>query len=264
MNFTERRRSGALLRANRRQSGALAFVWEWFRSVAIALAVFLVVRSFFVEAFKIPTGSMEGTLLVGDFLLVNKLVYGAEVPFTGVKLPAIRAPKSGDVVVFQWPVDHTKNFVKRIVGMPGDTLEMRGGELIRNGRVQRESYVSHTAPGSDVSDEEFKWQLGYLLNGSRPIKTAPRTPMGVSTLEARPGYHPSRNNWGPLVVPQANYFVLGDNRDNSLDSRYWGFVADSLVRGQPLVVYYSYDPDGAVKLDWLTRVRWKRFGEMIQ
>ena len=264
MNFTERRRSSALLRANRRRSGALAFVWEWFRSVAIALAVFLVVRSFFIEAFKIPTGSMEGTLLVGDFLLVNKLVYGAEIPFTGVKLPAIRAPKSGDVVVFQWPVDHTKNFVKRIVGMPGDTLEMRGGELIRNGRVQRESYVSHTAPGSDVSDEEFNWQLGYLLNGSRPIKPAPRAPMGVSTLEARPGYHPSRNNWGPLVVPQANYFVLGDNRDNSLDSRYWGFVADSLVRGQPLVVYYSYDPDGAVKLDWLTRVRWKRFGEMIQ
>lgn len=264
MNFSERRRSSALLRANRRGSGVLAFLWEWFRSVAIAMAVFLVVRSFLIEAFKIPTGSMEGTLLVGDFLLVNKLVYGAEVPFTGVKLPAIRAPRSGDVVVFQWPVDRTKNFVKRIVGMPGDTLEMRGGELIRNGRIQREAYVSHTAPGSDVSDEEFKWQLAYLLGASRPVRSAPRAPMGISTLEAKPGYHPSRNNWGPLVVPQENYFVLGDNRDNSLDSRYWGFVADSLVRGQPLVVYYSYNPDGAVKFDWLTRVRWKRFGEMIQ
>lgn len=264
MNFTERRRSRALLRANRRGRGVIPFLWEWLRSVAIAMAVFLVVRSFLVEAFKIPTGSMEGTLLVGDFLLVNKLVYGAEVPFTGVKLPAIRAPKSGDVVVFQWPVDRTKNFVKRIVGMPGDTLEMRGGELIRNGRIQRETYVSHTAPGSDVSDEEFKWQLAYLLGASRPVRSAPRAPMGISTLEARPGYHPSRNNWGPLVVPPANYFVLGDNRDNSLDSRYWGFVADSLVRGQPLVVYYSYNPDGAVKFDWLTRVRWKRFGEMVQ
>ncbi len=264
MNFTERRRSSALFRANQRQSGTLAFLWEWFRSVVIALGLFFVVRSFFVEAFKIPTGSMEGTLLVGDFLLVNKLVYGAEVPFTKVHLPAIRAPKRGDVVVFQWPVDRTKNFVKRIVGMPGDTLEMRAGELVRNGKLQRESYVMHTAPGSDVSDEEFKWQLNYLLSAGHSSRATPRAPIGIGTLEARPGYHPSRNNWGPLVVPLGNYFVLGDNRDNSLDSRYWGFVADSLVRGQPLVVYYSYDPDGAVKLDWLTRVRWKRFGEMIQ
>jgi signal peptidase I len=242
----------------------LSFLWEWFRSVVIALALFFVVRSFFVEAFKIPTGSMEGTLLVGDFLLVNKLVYGAEVPFTKVKLPALRTPQRGDVIVFQWPVDRTKNFVKRIVGMPGDTLEMRAGELVRNGKVQRETYVSHTSPGSDISDEEFNWQLAYLLNPAHPVKDAPRSPMTVSRLEARPGYHPSRNNWGPLVVPPHNYFVLGDNRDNSLDSRYWGFVADSLVRGQPLVVYYSYNPDGAVKLDWLTRVRWKRFGELVQ
>ncbi|HEX2722214.1 MAG TPA: signal peptidase I [Gemmatimonadaceae bacterium] len=264
MNFTERRRSSALNRANRRQSGTLAFLWEWFRSVVMALALFLVLRSFFVEAFKIPTGSMEGTLLVGDFLLVNKLVYGAEVPFTGVKLPAIRPPRRGDIIVFQWPVDRTKNFVKRIVGMPGDTLEMRNGQLVLNGKLQRESYAVHTSPGSDVSDEEFNWQLAYLLNASRPVKEAPRAPAVVATLEARPGYHPSRNTWGPLVVPRGNYFVLGDNRDNSLDSRYWGFVAASLVRGQPLVVYYSYDPDGGVKLDWLTRVRWKRFGEMIQ
>jgi len=264
MIVDEERRSAALGKVNGRPNGTLAFLWEWFRSVMIALVLFFVVRSFFIEAFKIPTGSMEGTLLVGDFLLVNKLVYGAEVPFTGVKLPAVRAPRRGDVIVFQWPVDRTKNFVKRIVGMPGDTLEMREGNLVRNGRAQRENYVSHTAPGSDVSDEEFNWQLAYLLGAHHPVHEAPRSPMAVQTLEASPGYHPSRNNWGPLVVPQGNYFVLGDNRDNSLDSRYWGFVADSLVRGQPLVVYYSYDPDGAVKLDWLTRVRWKRFGELIQ
>lgn len=264
MSFTERRRASALAKANTRSTGRLRFLLEWLRSVAIALALFFVVRSFFVEAFKIPTGSMEGTLLVGDFLLVNKLVYGAEVPFTRVKLPAIRSPHRGDIIVFQWPVDRTKNFVKRIVGMPGDTLEMRNGELIRNHRLQREGYVSHTSPGSDVSDAEFDWQLAYLLGANRPVHQTPRSPIGVSALEARPGYHPSRNNWGPLVVPRGNYFVLGDNRDNSLDSRYWGFVADSLVRGQPLVVYYSYNPDGGVKLDWLTRVRWQRFGELIQ
>ncbi len=262
--LTERRRKAALSRVNGTHRAGLAFVWEWLRSVVVALALFFVIRSFFVEAFKIPTGSMEGTLLVGDFLLVNKLVYGAGIPFTGVKLPALRTPARGDVVVFQWPVDKTKNFVKRIVGLPGDTLEMRQGELVRNGRPQRESYVSHTAPGSDVSDEEFNWQLRYLLNSREPHRTSALSPVQVSSLEASPGYHPSRNNWGPLIVPEGNYFVLGDNRDNSLDSRYWGFVADSLVRGQPLVVYYSYDPDGAVTLDWLTRVRWKRFGEMIQ
>lgn len=264
MNVSDERMARALVRANRRQSRTLAFLWEWCRSVAIALAVFFLVRSFLIEAFKIPTGSMEGTLLVGDFLLVNKLVYGAELPFTGVKLPAIRKPQRGDVIVFQWPVDRTKNFVKRVVGLPDDTLEMRHGNLMRNGVLQREPYVSHTSPGMDVSDEEFDWQLAYLLGGNHPVKSPPRSPLSVGTLEARPGYHPTRNNWGPLVVPEGNYFVLGDNRDNSLDSRYWGWVADSLVRGQPLVVYYSYNPDGAVKLDWLTRVRWKRFGEMVQ
>jgi len=264
MIVSERRRQSALSTANRRPSGTLSFMWEWFRSATIALALFFVVRSFFIEAFKIPTGSMEGTLLVGDFLLVNKLVYGAEVPFTDVKLPAIRRPARGDVIVFQWPSDRTKNFVKRIVGMPGDTLEMREGELLRNGSRQKEPYAVHTAPGSDVADEEFKWQLAFLLSANEPVKQPPRSPLSVPSLEARPNYRPTRNNWGPLVVPEGNYFVLGDNRDNSLDSRYWGWVADSLVRGQPLVVYYSYNPDGAVKLDWLTRVRWKRFGEMIQ
>ena len=264
MMVSEERRSSALNTVNGRRRSGLRFAWDWFRSVVMALALFLVIRSFFVEAFKIPTGSMEGTLLVGDFLLVNKLVYGAEVPFANVKLPGIRTPHRGDVIVFQWPVDRTKNFVKRIVGLAGDTLEMRSGQLIRNGVPQREAYVSHTSPGSDVSDDEFNWQLGYLLSAHHPVPASPRSPMSIGSLEALPGYHPSRNNWGPLVVPDKNYFVLGDNRDNSLDSRYWGFVADSLVRGQPMVVYYSYDPDGAVKLDWLTRVRWKRFGEMIQ
>jgi signal peptidase I len=266
MEVSQERRSSALHRANggARRSGILSFAWEWLRSVMIALALFFVVRSFFIEAFKIPTGSMEGTLLVGDFLLVNKLVYGAELPFTKVKLPAIRRPQRGDVIVFEWPRDRTKNFVKRIVGMPGDTLEMRDGKLFLNGDAQAEPYALHTSPGVDVTDEEFNWQLAYLLGASDPVKTPPRSPLSVSRLEASTAYHPTRNNWGPLVVSPGNYFVLGDNRDNSLDSRYWGLVADSLVRGQPLVVYYSYNPDGDVKLDWLTRVRWQRFGEMIQ
>src|SRR5512132_16957 len=154
MMVTEERRASALNKANGQTRSGLRFAWEWFRSVVVALALFLVIRSFFVEAFKIPTGSMEGTLLVGDFLLVNKMVYGAEVPFTKVRLPAVRSPQRGDIIVFQWPLDRTKNFVKRIVGMPGDTVEMRNGVFILNGSVQREPYAVHTAPGSDVSDEE--------------------------------------------------------------------------------------------------------------
>ena len=121
------------------------------RSFIIAVVLFLFVRAFFVEAFKIPSGSMERTLLVGDFLLVNKLVYGAEVPFTGKHLPALHSPERGDVVVFQWPEDPTKNFVKRLVGVPGDTLAMRDGMLIVNGVPQAERYVTHTDPGADPS-----------------------------------------------------------------------------------------------------------------
>lgn len=225
----------------------LRTLYEWTKSLSLALLLFVIVRAFLVEAFKIPSGSMEGTLLVGDFLLVNKLVYGAEVPGTGRRLPAIRQPAYRDILVFEWPVDRTKNFVKRVVGLPGDTLAMRDGVLVRNGARQREPYVTHTEPGSDPIAEDFHWQRNFLVRYAAAARS----------------YHPSRNNWGPIVVPAGNYFVLGDNRDNSLDSRYWGFVADSLVRGSPLMVYYSFDPDSAVSFDWLRRVRWRRLGERI-
>jgi signal peptidase I len=169
------------------------------------------------------------------------------VPFTRSKLPAIRTPQRGDVVVFKWPSDPTKNFVKRLVGMPGDTLAMSNGLLVRNGSEVREEYVKHTEPGVDPTAEDFRWQSKHL----------------VKTAEASIAYHPSRNNWGPIVVPDQHYFVLGDNRDNSLDSRYWGFVPDSMVRGQPFLVYYSYAPDSLQPLSWLTRIRWKRLGDRI-
>lgn len=240
-------RVSALREVNRRGS-RFAVLYEWAKSFMIAVVLFLFIRAFLVEAFKIPSGSMERTLLVGDFLLVNKLVYGAEVPFSGQHLPAVREPQRGDVIVFQWPKEPSKNFVKRLVGLPGDTLAMRDGVLILNNAAQAEPYVTRTEPGFDPSDEEFRWQRNYL----------------VRTAEAQTGYHPSRNNWGPLVVPEGSYFVLGDNRDNSLDSRYWGFVPDSLVRGQPMMVYYSYAPDTTRSLTWLSKVRWQRLGERIR
>lgn len=221
--------------------------WEWAKSIQLAIVLFLLVRAFFVEAFKIPSGSMEGTLLVGDFLLVNKLLYGAEVPFTGKHLPRVRDPRRGDVVVFQWPEDPSKNFVKRLVGLPGDTIEMRQGGFYRNGALQQEWYAVRSDPGMDPAGEEFRWQRDFV----------------TEHVDVR-GYHPSRNNWGPLIVPPAHFFTLGDNRDNSLDSRYWGFVPDSLVRGSPIFVYYSFAPDSGASMSWLTRVRWQRLGELIR
>ncbi len=222
--------------------GVVRALFEWVKSVSLALCLFVLLRAFLVEAFKIPSGSMEGTLLAGDFLLVNKLVYGAEVPFIGKHLPAVRQPMDGDVIVFLWPLDPTKNFVKRLVGVPGDTLAMEGGVLIRNGVRQVEEYTRHVEPNYDPVGDDFDWQRDFLV----PIARASRA------------YHPSRNNWGPIIVPPRNYFVLGDNRDNSLDSRYWGFVPDTLVRGTPLFVYYSYAPDTSSSVSWLTHVRWKR------
>jgi len=246
---SEEHRAEALRRVNRSPGQHWGLFLEWAKSFTIAIVLFLFVRTFLVEAFKIPSGSMEKTLLVGDFLLVNKLVYGAEVPFTGKHLPAIRHPQRGDVVVFQWPLDPTKNFVKRLVGVPGDTLMMRDGDLWVNAVRQRERYVQHSEPPEvDPTAEEFKWQKDYL----------------VRTAEAVVLHTPSRNNWGPLVVPKDKYFVLGDNRDNSLDSRYWQFVPDSLIRGRPMFVYYSYDPDSLDRMSWLTRIRWTRIGERVR
>ncbi|MGQ0765670.1 MAG: signal peptidase I [Gemmatimonadota bacterium] len=237
----------ALGRVNRERPRIVSWAWEWARSLAAALLLFFVMHIFVVEAFKIPSGSMEETLLVGDFLLVNKAVYGAPLPFGPGRSPAVRAPLRGDVVVFRWPPDPEKNFVKRLLGLPGDTLSMIHGTLVRNGVRISEGYVQRTEPGIDPAGEDFRWQRGHL----------------VPTAEASSSYHPSRNNWGPIVVPDHHFFVLGDNRDNSLDSRYWGFVPDSLLRGTPLVVYYSYQPDSASRLDWLTRIRWSRLGERI-
>jgi signal peptidase I len=242
---SDKRRADALKRANRRPSGTAAFFGRWLQIVILSLALFVVVRAFGMEAYKIASGSMEHTLFEGDFLLVNKLVYGAGIPGFG-KLPAVHSPRDGDVVVFVYPVDPTRNYIKRIEGIPGDTVEMRGAQLFRNAERVEERYVQHLPVESDDADTDFHWQTAYLVG---------RSPLAE--------YHPSRDTWGPLVVPPGNYFVLGDNRDNSSDSRYWGFVPDSLVRGQPMMVYYSYTPDSASRFDWLTQVRWKRVGEIV-
>ena len=246
--ITDEQRAAVLDRVNRPRA-RWGRVWiEWAKSFQIAILLSVVVRLFFIEAFKIPSGSMEHTLLVGDFLLVNKLAYGAEVPFTGRKLPALKEPARGDVIVFQYPVDPTKNYVKRLIGLPGDTVLMKRGTVIVNGVAQSEGYVEHARPWDDIRTEEFEWQRHFLALDP------------IAALR----YHPTRDNWGPILIPPHHLFVLGDNRDNSSDSRYWGFVSDSLLRGQPLMVYFSYAPDSAQRFAWLTRIRWGRLGERIE
>ena len=219
-----------------------------FLQLGASVLLFLVTRALVVEMYKIPTASMQRTLMVGDFLVVNKMVYGAQIPFTHYRLPAFHDPRRGDVIVFKWPSDPRINFVKRVVGIPGDTLFMKDGVLTRNSVTVQEKYVTHTTADADMAVDEFRWQQDYLVKSARASET----------------YWPSRNNWGPLIVPPHDFFVLGDNRDNSLDSRYWGFVPDSLVRGEPMFVYYSYRPDSASTWSWLTDARWRRLGTIVR
>lgn len=222
------------------------WVWEWTKSILIAFILFLFIRAFVVEAFQIPTASMEKTLLVGDFLLVNKMVYGAEIPGTDLQLPAFSEPSWGDVIVFEPPKSAHQpprtSYVKRIVGIPGDTLSMMGGVLYRNGAPVEESYIHRSGRSRDVRSPGFDWQRAYL----------------VDVATRRRHYRPTRDNWGPILVPPENYFVLGDNRRNSQDSRYWGFVPAVAIRGKPLLIYYSYDRRTVSHFRWLTEIRWNR------
>lgn len=228
------------------ESGA-RWAWEWIKSITVALLLFLVIRALLVEAFRIPTGSMEKTLLVGDFLLVNKAVYGAQLPLIQQRLPGFKEPERGDVVVFVPPHDPGKNYVKRLVGVPGDTLEMSNQILYINGEPQTEPYVQHTdRSGMDLSLQEMLWQREYLTADTKPET-----------------YRPSRDNWGPIVVPEGKYFMLGDNRDDSEDSRYWGFVDRDAIKGRPLFIYYSFDNSNMKLFPWITQIRWARIGDMI-
>lgn len=222
----------------------MRWLWDWTKSIAVALVVWFLLRSFLVEAFKIPSGSMENTLLVGDFLFVNKLLYGAEVPFVRAKLPAIREPVRGEILVFDSVEQEGLKVVKRLIGTPGDTLAMENGLLFRNGQRAEEPWVIRTDPtaNADPSSRAMmrRWQLKHFV--------------GRDSV----GYTPDLNNWGPIVVPRDSFFMMGDNRDGSYDGRYWGFLPRANVRGRPLIVYFSYNPDTYRPLPFVTNVRWRR------
>ena len=238
---------GAAAPVEKRRSKLARWFDSWMRSLGMALVLFLIIKTFLIEAFQIPSGSMEHTLLAGDFLFVNKAVYGAQIPGTHARLPGFGTPQRGDIIVFEYPRDPTLNYVKRVIGRAGDTVAMRAGRVEVNGAALVEPYVQHIDAGHDLSDAEFAWQRGFFVG---PGDDARRQ-------------HPTRDNWGPLLVPPGKYFVLGDNRDNSSDSRYWGFVDEAAVKGRPLVVYFSYDREARDALPWLTDIRWHRLGSLI-
>lgn len=175
------------------------WIWDWAKSIVVALVVWFFLRTFLVEAFRIPSGSMESTLLIGDFLFVNKALYGAEVPIIHKRLPAVREPRRDDILVFDSVEEEGLKVVKRLIGMPGDTLSMENGELFRNGERVNEPYAVHSDPTrSEDPIQRAKmreWQLPHLVR---------RDPSS---------YQPDLQEWGPIVVPPDSFFMMGDNRD---------------------------------------------------
>jgi signal peptidase I len=205
-----------------------SIVREYAEAIAIAVLLALVIRSLVVQAFTIPSGSMMDTLLVGDYILVNKFLYGPELPLTELHLPSLRDPKRGDIIVFKYPQDEKRDFIKRIVATPGERVQIRGHQVLVNGKPLAETYTK-------FSDS------------------------GVRGGEAFCGY---AYGCEPTIVPPDSYFVMGDNRDNSQDSRYWGFVKRDKIKGKAFLIYWSWDSEPDDKPVW-KRVRWDRLGHLI-
>ncbi len=196
-------------------------VREYAESILIAVLLALVIRTFIVQAFKIPSGSMEDTLAIGDHILVNKFIYGSKIPFTGGnRVMKFRDPRQGDVIVFEYPEDPSKDFIKRVVGTPGDTVEVKDKRVYVNGKLYANPHEIH-----------------------KELDTIPR--------ELQP-----RDNKDPVKVPPGSYFVMGDNRDRSYDSRFWGFVSMDKIKGLAFIKYWSWDKDKF-------RVRFGSIGKLI-
>jgi signal peptidase I len=223
-------------------------VREYFESIAIAVILALFVRTFVVQAFKIPTGSMENNLLIGDHLIVNKFVFGPERSFERALLP-MRDLRRGDIVVFKYPEDPERDFIKRVIGLPGETLEVKDKRVYIDGKRLEEPYVHYLEPPGGPS--EYHEVTSFDL----------------------------RERYGPVKIPADKYFVMGDNRDNSQDSRYWGFLPREYVKGRALMIYWSYESETedyqqtgigstikdlvSVVVHFFTRTRWTRMFHLI-
>ncbi len=189
-------------------------------SIVFALVLALFLTSFVVQAYKIPSGAMRPTLLVGDHILVNKFIYSVKIPFSDITLIPVKEPKRGDIVVFIYPEDRSKDFIKRLIGVPGDTIEIRKKRIILN--------------GLPYNDKHGVYVDNLII----------------------PGAVQPRDNFGPVRVPEGSFFVMGDNRDHSYDSRFWGFVDRRAIKGKAINVYWSWDRK-------LNSVRWDRIGKYI-
>ena len=219
---------------------------SWIRSIAVALVLWFVLRTLLVGAFHITSGSMENALLIGDVLFVNKALYGAELPLINKRLPGFRGPRRQDIVVFESAEEARLMVVKRLVGVPGDTIQMRDNFVFVNGEPLEEPYVVRSDETMDPPDPKMGWQRRYLVG-----------------QEAQ-GYRPTLKNWGPLVVPRDSFLAMGDNRDASYDSRYWGFLGSDRIRGKAVIVYFSYDKNGILPLPIVTAIRWRRLFHLLR
>jgi signal peptidase I len=233
---------------------------EFVRAWAVPVLLVLSVQTLVGQTYRIPSGSMEPTMLVGDWLVVDKLAYGPHIPFTNALLPGYDEPERRDIIVFQSPYqpdeaaignDPEPIVVKRLWGLGGDTLLMRDGVLHVNGvRYASPETAESRRRAMDYVDPAFVWQASYALHGSR---------FGA------PPVTPSLDNWGPIRVPDGMHFMLGDHRHASKDSRFWGFVPRANLRGRPVFTYYSYNADDSDRaLPALTDIRWGRIGHVYR
>jgi len=206
------------------RTGKKKFIKEYVEPIVVAVLIALFIRTFVVQAFKIPSSSMEPTLLVGDHLLVNKFIYGIKVPFTDLKFLRWKNPRRGDIIVFIYPKDPSKDFIKRVIGVDGDKVEIVQNKIYVNNKIIED-------PWGHYSDK------------------------GAWTKYVQP-----MERYGPVVVSKDSLFVLGDNRDNSQDSRFWGFVNMNAVKGKALVIYFSWDQQA---MNLLNKIRWDRFAKLI-
>jgi signal peptidase I len=223
---------------------------EYFESIVIAVILAFFVRTFIFQAFKIPTGSMENNLLIGDHLLVNKFLFAPAPSTIERAILPIGTIRRGDILVFKYPEEPSRDFIKRVIGLPGETLELRNKKVYVDGRPLDEPYVHFLQP--------------------------PRGDSGLQEVTS----HDVRERYGPVTVPPDQYFVMGDNRDNSQDSRYWGFLPRGYVKGKALVIYWSYEAEreesgeesaastirriASVFAHFFTRTRWDRMFHQIR
>ena len=200
-------------------------VQEYIEAIIIAILIAVFIRTFIIQAYKIPSRSMVPALLVGDHLLVNKFIYGVKIPIIRKLLIPVTNPKRGDIIVFIYPQDRSKDFIKRVIGVAGDKIEIRNKDIF-------------------INDKPYKDTFGVYVD---PV--------------AYPNIIQPRDNFGPVVVPERSLFVMGDNRDESLDSRFWGFVDLRDVEGKALIIYWSWNSDEQDNL--LHKVRWDRMGNLL-